>query len=258
MTRRGAMADPIGRRTLVESHHPDAIRRRLAQDVRHSHLGDAVLGGIDGCVTTFAVVSGATGGGFSSMVTIVLGVANLLADGLSMAIGNYQSRRTQRQWVEQAQRSEVHHIEHVPEGEREEVRQIFAAKGFEGETLETVVDVITRDRGVWIDTMLKEEIGVHPETPGPLRAALATLAAFVVVGSVPLLPFLLGLAAHEAFIASAVATGATFFAIGMARGRALGRAVVRSGLETFASGGAAAVVAYGIAAWLRQTFATAP
>jgi VIT1/CCC1 family predicted Fe2+/Mn2+ transporter len=252
------MAEPTRRRALVESHHPDAIRRRLAQDVRHSHLGDAVLGGIDGCVTTFAVVAGATGGGFSSLVIVVLGVANLLADGLSMAVGNYQSRRTQRQSVEQAQRSEAHHIEQVPEGEREEVRQIFAAKGFEGETLDKVVEVITRDRDIWIDTMLKEEIGVHPETPGPLRAALATLAAFLLVGSVPLLPFLLGLTAHEAFVASAVATGATFFAIGMARGRALGRPVVRSGVETFASGGAAAAVAYAIAAWLRQAFAATP
>jgi VIT1/CCC1 family predicted Fe2+/Mn2+ transporter len=121
-----------------------------------------------------------------------------------------------------------------------------------------VVDVITRDREVWIDTMLKEEIGVHPETPGPLRAALATLAAFVLVGSVPLLPFLCGLAAREAVVASAVATGVTFFAIGMAKGRALGLRVVRSGLETFASGGLAAVAAYAIAAWLRRTFAATP
>jgi VIT1/CCC1 family predicted Fe2+/Mn2+ transporter len=257
--RRSAMADPSGRRTLLDSHHPDAIRRRLAEAVRHSYLSDAVLGGIDGCVTTFAVVSGATGGGFPSVVIVILGIANLLADGLSMAVGNYQSRRTQQESVEQARRSEAHHIEHVPEGEREEVRQIFAAKGFEGETLEKVVDVITRDRDIWIDTMLKEEIGVHPETPGPLRAALATLAAFVAVGTVPLLPFLLaGPSVREAFVASTVATCVTFFAIGLGKGRALGRPVVFSGLETLASGGAAALVAYVIAAWLRQTFAAGP
>jgi VIT1/CCC1 family predicted Fe2+/Mn2+ transporter len=242
-------------RSLVESHHPDAIRRRLAEDVRHSYLSDAVLGGIDGCVTTFAVVSGGTGGGFSSMVIVVMGLANLFADGLSMAVGNYQSRRTQQQSVEQARRIEAHHIEHVPEGEREEVRQIFAAKGFAGETLERVVDVITRDPKVWIDTMLKEEIGVHPETPAPLRAALATLAAFVLVGSVPLLPFLLtDRSVESAFVASALATGVTFFAIGMGKGWAIGRSLVRSGLETLASGGAAALVSYLVAAWLRRTF----
>jgi vacuolar iron transporter family protein len=247
------------RSRLEESHHPDAIRRRLAEDVRHSYLGDAILGGIDGCVTTFAVVSAATGGGFSSAVIIVLGLANLVADGLSMAVGNYQSRRTQGESIEEARRTEARHIEQVPEGEREEVRQIFASKGFEGETLERVVDVITRDHDIWIDTMLKEEIGVHPATPHALRAALATLAAFVIVGAVPLLPFLFaGASVQAAFLASAVATGATFFAIGAAKGTALGRSVVRSGLETFVGGGAAAVVAYVVAAWLRQAFGYAP
>jgi VIT1/CCC1 family predicted Fe2+/Mn2+ transporter len=248
-----------GSGTLEHSHHPDAIRRRLAEDVRHSYLGDAILGGIDGCVTTFAVVSAAAGGGFSNVVIIVLGLANLLADGLSMAVGNYQARRTERESVEHARRREMRHIEQVPEGEREEVRQIFASKGFEGAALEHVVDVITRDRDVWIDTMLKEEVGVHPAGPRPLHAALATFAAFAVVGTIPLLPFLLaGRLVQEAFVASAVLTGVTFFAIGAAKGRALGGSVLRSGLGTLSSGGAAAAVAYGIAAWLRHAFGATP
>jgi VIT1/CCC1 family predicted Fe2+/Mn2+ transporter len=248
-----------GAADLAASHHPDAIRRRLAADVRHSYLGDAILGGIDGCVTTFAVVSAAVGGEFSSLVIVVLGLANLLADGFSMAVGNYQARRTQKEAVEQARRSERHHIRHVPEGEREEVRQIFASKGFEGEALERVVEVITRDDDVWIDTMLKEEIGVHPESPRALHAALTTLAAFVAVGAVPLLPFFVtGAAVHACFVVSAVLTGVTFFAIGAAKGRALGGSVLRSGLETLAGGGVAAGVAYGVAAWLRATFGATP
>ena len=242
-------------RGLEHSHHPDAIRRRLAQAVRHSYLGDAVLGGIDGCVTTFAVISAAVGGGFSSVVIIVLGLANLLADGLSMAVGNYQARQTEAAAVDQARRREARHIAQAPEGEREEIRQIFARKGFQGETLERVVDVITQDHDVWIDTMLKEEIGVHPATPRPLRAAVATLAAFVLVGAIPLLPFVLtDRSAQAGFHASAAVTAATFFAVGAAKGRALGGSLVRSGLETLASGGLAAAVAYVVATWLRQAF----
>jgi VIT1/CCC1 family predicted Fe2+/Mn2+ transporter len=244
---------------LEESHHPDAVRRRLAADVHHSYLGDALLGGIDGCVTTFAVVSAAVGGAFSSLVIIVLGLANLLADGFSMAVGNYQARRAQAEAIEQARRSERHHIEHVPEGEREEIRQIFASKGFEGETLEKVVDVITRDPEVWIDTMLKEEIGLHPESPRPIRAALVTFAAFVVVGAAPLVPFLtVGPTVRTGFLASTLLTAASFFAMGGAMGWALGGSVVRSGLASLASGGAAAAVAYVIAACLRSAFAATP
>ena len=244
-------------RRLVQEHAPDAIRRRLAETPGYSHLGDAVFGAIDGCVTTFAVVSGAWGGGFSRAVIIVLGIANLVADGLSMAVGSYQAAGTRRQAVQTARRTEERHLDEIPEGEREEVRQIFAAKGFTGETLDKVVDVITADRTVWIDTMLKEEIGVQPLTPPPLTTALVTFSAFVAVGAIPLLPFLLpGQLLADAFFASALVTALTFFAIGSARGRMLGSSALRSGIGTLLSGGAAAAVAYLIAAALRRAFGT--
>lgn len=240
---------------LVQEHSPEAIRRRLAATPEQSHLGDAVLGAIDGCVTTFAVVAGASGGGFSHAVIVVLGAANLVADGLSMAVGNYQAARTRRQGIETARQIEQRHVDEVPDGEREEVRQIFAAKGFAGQTLDRVVDVITADRALWIDTMLKEELGLHPLTPPPARAALWTFCAFVACGSIPLLPFLLPqLLIGDALAASAIATAITFFAIGSARGRLLGHSAVRSGLSTLATGGAAAAVAYLVAAGLRRAF----
>jgi VIT1/CCC1 family predicted Fe2+/Mn2+ transporter len=244
-----------GNRQLVQEHHPEAIRRRLAETPGQGHLSDAVLGAIDGCVTTFAVVAGAGGGGFSRAVIIVLGAANLVADGLSMAVGNYQAARTRRQTVETARQTEERHVDEVPQGEREEVRQIFAAKGFAGETLEKVVDVITADRTVWIDTMLKEEIGVHPLTPPPSTAALVTFCAFVASGSIPLLPFLLpGMPVADAFWASAMATAIAFLAIGGARGRLLGASALRSAGSTLMTGGAAAALAYLIAAGLRRAF----
>jgi vacuolar iron transporter family protein len=118
------------RRTRMEAEHsPEAVRQRLENRHGPGYLGDAVLGGIDGCVTTFAVVAGAVGAGFSGLVIVVLGYANLLADGFSMAVSNYQGTKSQRQQVEEARRGEERQIEEIPEGEREEVRQIFAAKG---------------------------------------------------------------------------------------------------------------------------------
>lgn len=84
------MATP-SRERLLGDHQPTAVRNRLAAPARASTLPDAVLGGIDGCVTTFAVVSGAFGAGFSPQVALVLGFANLLADGFSMAVSNYEA-----------------------------------------------------------------------------------------------------------------------------------------------------------------------
>lgn len=243
-------------RTRLEAdHQPRRIAERLAADRSHSYVGDAVLGGIDGCVTTFAVVAGAVGAGFEPLIAVVLGFANLVADGFSMAVSNYQATRAQQQQVDKVRRQEEHHIDTVPQGEREEVRQIFAAKGFEGETLARIVDTITGDRRRWVDTMLVEEHGLQLESPSALRAAATTFAAFLGVGLVPLLPFLVpGLGEAETFAASAAVTAVAFFAIGTAKGRVLHRPWLRAGIETLLTGGSAAALAYVIGAWLRQTF----
>ena len=116
---------------------------------------------MDGTVTTFAVVAGVAGAGLPRGVAIILGMANLLADGFSMAAGNYLSTKTDRELVDRARRVEEMHVEQVPDGEREEVRQIFAAKGFEGQILDEIVNVITTDRRRWVDTMLTEELGLR-------------------------------------------------------------------------------------------------
>lgn len=103
---------------LLSEHQPNAVRARLAGPVKASTLPDAVLGGIDGCVTTFAVVSGAFGAGFSPQVALVLGFANLIADGFSMAVSNYEAGQAQLNQIKFAERTEREHIRAVPEGER--------------------------------------------------------------------------------------------------------------------------------------------
>ena len=198
-----------------------------------------MLGAIDGTVTTFAVVAGAAGAGLEHYVVIILGSANLLADGFSMAASNYLGTKADEQVVDRLRKIEAQHIELVPDGEREEIRQIFAAKGFQGEILEEVVKVITKDRKRWIDTMLTDEFGVQIERVSAVRAGVATFSAFVVAGAVPLLPYFLPLDLTKTaiFATSAAATAATFFAVGVAKGRVVHHPLLRSGIETLAVGG---------------------
>lgn len=237
---------------LQTDHRPDAVHRRLTSQQNPSYLGDAVLGGIDGCVTTFAIVAGAVGGGLSVAVILILGVANLLADGFSMAVGNYQSSKSRRELIEKVRRMEQRHIRLVPDGEREEIRQIYRAKGFEGQVLEHIVETISSDEELWINTMLVEEHGLQLQTPNPGRAALVTFGAFCAVGLIPLLPYLVSeLEASVLFYVSAAATAGAFFLIGLAKGFQLEQSVIRGGLETLAMGGAAASLAYAVGAVIR-------
>lgn len=237
---------------LETFHHPQRVRERIEGESGPGDLGDAVLGAIDGGITSFAVVAGAFGGGFSSLVVLVLGFASLLADGFSMAASNYLSTRSQQDETEEARREEERHIEAVPEGQREEIREIFAAKGFEGEVLDRIADVITSDRRLWADTVVTEELGIPLEAGSPWRAGVATFAAFVAVGLVPLLPFLVpGLPLQGAFFASALATLVAFLAVGMLKGHVLGQGRLRAGLETLLLGGGAALLAYGVGAAIR-------
>jgi vacuolar iron transporter family protein len=247
------MKDALGD-ALKHDHTHEAIARRLDQTTNHSYLGDFILGAVDGAVTTFAIVAGATGAGLSNGVVLVLGLANVLADGLSMAAGNYLKARSDQQMLERYRRMEESHIDHIPEGEREEVRQIYRAKGFDGPTLEQIVQVISEDRQRWIDTMLTEEWGLPLKPPSPWRAGLATFAAFVLAGLVPLAPTIFSLhrEASASFATSSVLTGVTFFIIGFIRGKVVDRRPLAAGFETLFIGGTAAVAAFAVGRLLER------
>jgi VIT1/CCC1 family predicted Fe2+/Mn2+ transporter len=231
-------------------HSPAAIRARLAAGPRHNYLRDWVYGGIDGAVTTFAVVSGVVGAGLPRGVILVLGAANLVADGFSMAASNYLGTKAEREDMAKLAAIERRHVEAFPAGEREEVRQIFEAKGLRGRDLTRVVEAITADPTMWIRTMLAEEYGLPRAVRSPWLAALATFAAFVACGLVPLAPFLVGSGA--AFWLAAGATGGVFFVIGSVKSRWSTARWWRSGLETLLVGAAAAGLAYWVGGLLRS------
>jgi vacuolar iron transporter family protein len=222
---------------MERGHSRAAIARRLARPPTVSYLRDWVYGGIDGAVTTFAIVAGAVGAGLSNEVVLILGLANMVANGFFAAASNYSGTNAELERSVEERRAEA-----VPDGEREEIRQIFRGKGFQGPDLERAVDVITADTRRWVDTMLSEEYGLPRGERSPLRAAASTFAAFMLCGLVPLLPF--AVAAPASFQLSIVMTGLVFFLIGSGKSRWLPASWWRSGLETLAIGMAAAALAY--------------
>ncbi len=223
-------------------HSQQEIAQRINAPPGRGVLRDVVYGGIDGSVTTFAIVAGVGGAGLSSFVIVALGLANVLADGFSMAAGNYSGTKAELDNIKRIRAIEERHIALYPQGERDEVRAILAQKGLSGPVLEDATAAITSNHESWIDLMIEGEYGLGSVDPHPMKAALATFFAFLVAGMIPLLPFLVSL--DNAFAVSAWMTMGVFFAIGALKSRWSLALWWRSGLETLLIGGVAALIAY--------------
>lgn len=221
------------------------------------YLGEFVYGGIDGSITTFAVVAGASGANLPSSVVIILGFANLIADGFSMSVGSYLSKKSERENYEKHKKLEYWEVDHLPEIEREEIREIYRNKGFEGELLEQIVEKITEDKDRWVDVMMKEELEMLPETKSPLGMALMTFVSFVLIGFVPLAvyvwDYVFTLKANLFFI-SCIFTFLAFAGIGWLKSYATQSGTWKSIAETVALGAIAAGLAYSVGVVLEGLF----
>jgi VIT1/CCC1 family predicted Fe2+/Mn2+ transporter len=227
---------------MEHEHSAEAIHERLIAGPTHNYLRDWIYGGIDGSVTTFAVVSGVVGAQLSPWIILILGFANLFADGFSMAASNFLGTKAELDDWRRLEAIEYRHIDLEPEGELEEVKQIFQLKGFDGEDLRRMVELVTSDRQRWVRTMLTEEYGLPREVRSPWIAALSTFTAFVVCGLVPLLPYLFGF--PQSLRMSIIMTATVFFAIGSAKSKWSTTSWWQSGLTTFLVGAIAASLAY--------------
>jgi VIT1/CCC1 family predicted Fe2+/Mn2+ transporter len=209
-----------------------------------------VYGAIDGAVTTFAIVNGVIGASLSPSIIIILGFANLLADGFSMAIGNYLAVKTQNEFIQRERKREEWEIDNRIEEEKQEIREIYSKKGFKDELLDEIVRIITSRRKVWVDTMMREELGLIEGKHSPNISAVNTFVGFNAIGIIPLIPFILGylsgsyISISNAFFYSVLATASSFFLIGSIRGKVVRKPVMISGFNTLLIGGVAAVVSY--------------
>jgi len=221
------------------------------------YLGEFVYGGIDGSVTTFAVVSGAAGASLSTDVVIILGFANLIADGFAMSVGSYLSTRSEIDNYEKHKRVEYWEVDHLPEKERAEIREIYEAKGFSGELLEQVVDTICSDRDRWVDVMMKEELELQETTKSPFTMGAATFISFLIVGFIPLVVYLIDYFTHSIDHLFAISSGLTslaFIGVGYLKAKVTLTSTWRAMIETLLLGSAAAGLSYIVGDYLEKLF----
>ncbi|HQT92345.1 MAG TPA: VIT1/CCC1 transporter family protein [Candidatus Kryptobacter bacterium] len=209
-----------------------------------SIVRELVFGANDGLVAAFAVASGVNGAGVQSKVILIAGLAELIGGTISMALGAYLSTKSQIEYYRGEMNREGYEVDNFPEVEKQEIREIYAAKGFKGEMLERIISHITSDKDRWVEIMMREELGLSiDQTISPLKSGIATGGAYAFGALMPIIPYLF-MQPSNGLIASAVLTLSVLFGVGAAKTVVTGKNTFRSGLESMAIGGLAAAATF--------------
>eukprot|EP01006_Ploeotia_vitrea_P054253 TRINITY_DN67867_c0_g1_i1.p1 TRINITY_DN67867_c0_g1~~TRINITY_DN67867_c0_g1_i1.p1 ORF type:complete len:297 (-),score=51.33 TRINITY_DN67867_c0_g1_i1:264-1154(-) len=250
-------------------HHPPApAELRKAQEAHSSSGGYArvmVFGGLDGIITTFAVVAAAAGGlgsDVSAHLVLIFGVANLIADGFSMGFGEFISGRTEQDFIKSERKREEWEMDNFPEGEKEEMIEIYTGKGLAREDAQQVVDLLASTPSLFVDIMMVEELGLVGEGDDSmvdtLKNAAVMFGSFMLFGAVPLLAYAPGKGGIGAFMVSIGLTLTTLFLLGCVKGKLTSSGILKSGLLMLLNGGIAAAISYGAAALIDVIFGGDP
>ncbi|KAA3610069.1 MAG: hypothetical protein D8M58_07475 [Calditrichaeota bacterium] len=226
----------------------DETNKEPHKKEKGQYIKSLIYGGLDGIITTFAVVAGVAGASLSAGIVLILGFANLIADGLSMAIGDYLSTKAENEYNKAEYEREKWEVEHYPDGEKKELLEVYMNKGISKEDANTIVNIISKDKKLWVDTMMVEELGIIQDDESPIKNALVTFFSFAVFGFVPLvihlLTFVFPAIAVNPFVSASILTGSTLFFLGALKSKITERHWFSSGTEMLVVGGLAAVAAY--------------
>lgn len=236
--------------SVMKSEEVVRIARKNIEEGERWHkrvnVREIVFGFNDGSISTLALLAGVTGGALAHGDILIAGVSGVVAGAISMGIGAYISSKSEVEHHQSEIERELQEIEKVPEIEREEIRQIYQKKAdFTEEELSLIVNRITSDKKTWLDSMMKEELGLFEERfEPPFKVGLLMFLAFVAGGLMPIIPFLLISASQTGLLASSVATFVSLFTIGVWKTTFTNKHWLASGAEMVFVGILAATIPY--------------
>jgi VIT1/CCC1 family predicted Fe2+/Mn2+ transporter len=216
-----------------------------------NYIRDVVFGFGDGVNTSLGIVAGIGGATVGVDIVILAAIIGMFTGAKAMAVQNYLAVKSQIEILQSEIKREEYEIENTPEKEREEIVEIYKAKGFAGEELDMVVNKITSNKGVWLRTMLTEELGLNLEILGsPIKGAIVMFISFLVGGILPILPYFIvktGLINNFTALLIAISISLTSsFVIGAIKGRLAKKSWIKGGLEMSLLGTGIALLGYGI------------
>lgn len=230
------------------------LKTHLAQEHRSSpfsdYLREIIYGGMDGIVTTFAVVAGFAGAGsqigsmLGTTAVLLFGLANLFADGISMGLGNFLSHKSEKDLYRVNRAKEEKEIQENPLMEALETKKILMDKGYSEEDAGKMLVLYKKNPAFWVEFMMDYELEAPKmEKENELYTSLATFFSFVVFGFIPLVPYFFQITAYH-FLFSIMSTAIALVLLGFLRWKVTGTRLFRSFFDTFIIGTIAALVAY--------------
>ena len=220
------------------------------------YIKSVILGGLDGIITTFAIVSAVEGGGLGKSTAILMGIANLVADAISMGFGDYLSESAELSYTRAEQKREAWETEHYLEGEIREMVEIYESRGLSSEDATTVITTLAKYPTVFVENMMVDELGLMPITEGMdpwecHKKGLVTFCSFMAFGAIPLTVYLTlyDVVGVYRFLVACMTTLATLFGLGMVKARLTNQNPYLSGISIMMNGALAAGAAYGIGYW---------
>lgn len=209
-----------------------------------SKLRDFILGSQDGLVNILGLVLGIATATNDLRIILIGGLAATFAESIAMAAVAYTSSKAMRDFYNRELAREKREMEEMPDAEREEIREIYRNKGFKGDNLEMVVDTITSDKQVWLESMMAEELHLFPEGyEKPVINGLTVGTASLLGSIVPLIPFVL-FPIQLAVVASIIGSLLVLFIIGAIKARLTVGNWIKSGIEMGVIGLVAAGAGY--------------
>lgn len=228
---------------MTEFSEPRHTEPHLSES---SGIRDFVFGFGDGINTSLGIAAGVGGADISSNIIILAAFVGMFTGAKAMAVQNYLAVKTHRELLKSEIAREEWEIENKPDVERKEIEDIYAAKGFSGKELETIVNKITSDKKVWLDTMLTEELKLNVEVLGsPLKSAFRMFGSFLLGGILPIIPFFFGHGYTPIIIAVGMSLTASFL-VGAVKSRIAKTSILKGGLEMAGLGTGIALLGFGI------------
>mmetsp|Transcript_37922 Transcript_37922/g.77391 ORF Transcript_37922/g.77391 Transcript_37922/m.77391 type:complete len:296 (-) Transcript_37922:396-1283(-) len=256
--------DPNDARKAYEGLDTEASRtyhdnRKISEEPHKTgggFLKPIIFGGLDGILTSFAIVAGAAGGNLSTPVILILGFSNIFADALSMGVGEFLSSKAENEWILSERERENWEMENYPEGEIQEMIEIYEDRGMSREDAEKVITTMAKYKDFFVDVMMAEELQLQvPEDDYKtenLKEGIVMFCSFATFGAFPLLGYAIipatfpHLDEDVLFTCACVITGIVLFCMGCVKSAFSSRNWFLCGLETLLLGGACATVAFTI------------